>query len=200
MVGLCLRFQASWWPSWASALHRQACGTTSSDLRPALQQTFSRPISASNSNRMADMVESDRCINASLCGARDGVSSLFQQRYTWTLLGGAGLLLWIRAPFPIFVAFSSFTVSSVVSLMESAIPWASLNVSLTAMGTSMICFCLLRTGAFMREVLSPEMYCMYANIAAMFIGSAVRLSILGIGIVVAAAQTMFRVRGLLALL
>jgi hypothetical protein len=69
-----------------------------------------------------------------------------------------------------------------------AVPWVSLSVSLNIIVTSMICFRLLRTRALARAVLSPEMSRTYTSTVAMLIESAAPLSILGIGLVVTAAQ------------
>ena len=98
---------------------------------------------------------------------------------------------------------SLFSVFAIITVVESAfpnasmlsgkptrlaVPWVSLSVSLNIIVTSMICFRLLRMQALTREALSPEMSCMYTSIVAMLIESAAPLSILGIGLVVTAAQ------------
>ena len=94
-------------------------------------------------------------------------------------------------------------VLSIISCVESAmpggdilngkparfmVPWISLSVGLNIIVTLMICFRLLRMRALMREVLSPEMSSMYTDIAAMLVESAAPFSILGIGVVITAAQ------------
>ena len=99
--------------------------------------------------------------------------------------------------------FIIFAVVSIITVVECAIPntsllegkpirlvvpWASLSVSLNVIVTAMICFRILRLRALTREVLSPEMSRMYTSIAAMLIESAAPFSILGIGLVVTAAQ------------
>ena len=69
-----------------------------------------------------------------------------------------------------------------------AVPWVALSLGLNIIVTSMICLRLLRMRALIREVLSPEMSRMYTSVVAILIESAAPLSILGIGLVIAAAQ------------
>jgi len=68
------------------------------------------------------------------------------------------------------------------------VPWVSLSVCLNVIVTSMICFRLLRMRALMREARCPELASTYTSIAAMLIESAAPFTILGIGLVIAAAQ------------
>ena len=67
------------------------------------------------------------------------------------------------------------------------VPWVSLSVALNVIITSVICFRLLRMRALMREV-RPEMSKTYTSIVTMLIESAAPFSIIGIGLVVVAAQ------------
>jgi len=71
-----------------------------------------------------------------------------------------------------------------------AVPWVSLSVSLNVIVTSMICFQLLRMRALTWEILPPEMSMMYTSVAATLVESAAPLSLLGIGLVVAAAKNV----------
>jgi len=68
------------------------------------------------------------------------------------------------------------------------VPWVSMSVCLNVIVTSMICFRLLRMRALMREVRRPELASMYTSIATMLIESAAPFTILGIGLVIVAAQ------------
>jgi len=67
------------------------------------------------------------------------------------------------------------------------VPWAALSVTLNVTITSAICFRLLRMRALLREVRS-ELSRMYTSIATMLIESAAPFSIIGIGLVIVAAQ------------
>lgn len=68
------------------------------------------------------------------------------------------------------------------------VPWVSLSVTLNVIVTSMICFRILRLRALTREVITRETFNMYTSIITMLIESAAPLSILGIGLVITAAQ------------
>ena len=72
--------------------------------------------------------------------------------------------------------------------IKLAVPWVALSVSLNVIVTSMICFRLMRMRARMREVLSTDLSGMYTSIATMLIESAAPFSIIGIGLVITAAQ------------
>lgn len=107
-----------------------------------------------------------------------------------------------------------FAVISIIKLVECAPPStsllkgksiqlalschssASLSVSLNTILAAMICFHILCMRALTREVLSPEVSKMYMSIVAMLIESATPVSILGIGLVVTAAQKGSLVVGL----
>jgi hypothetical protein len=108
-----------------------------------------------------------------------------------------------RCDFGAFLSFFCFAVVSIMTVVESAIPgtsmlkgepielavpWVTLSVSLNIIVTSMICFRLLRMRARIRQVLSPEMSSAYTSIATMLIESAAPFSVVGIGLVVTAAQ------------
>jgi hypothetical protein len=108
-----------------------------------------------------------------------------------------------HSEFVAFLSFFCFTVVSIITVVESAmpgtvilkgkpiklaVPWVSLSVGLNIIVTSMICFRLMRMRARIRQVLSPELSNMYSSIATMLIESAAPLSILGTGLVVTAAQ------------
>ena len=67
------------------------------------------------------------------------------------------------------------------------VPWASLSVALNVIITSVICFRLLRMRALTREV-QPEMSKMYTSMVTMLIESAAPFTIVGIGLVIVAAQ------------
>ncbi len=67
------------------------------------------------------------------------------------------------------------------------VPWVSLSVTLNVIITSMICFRLLRVRARTREV-CPALANTYTSTATMLIESAAPFTILGIGLVIAAAQ------------
>jgi len=67
------------------------------------------------------------------------------------------------------------------------VPWVSLSVALNVIITSMICFRLLRMRALIREV-RPELSNMYTSIGTMLIESAAPFTIIGIGLVIVAAQ------------
>jgi len=103
-------------------------------------------------------------------------------------------------PAMIYLASS---VTSILTVVESAIPgtsmlkgkpiklavpWVSLSVSLNIIVTSMICVRLMWMRARLREVFAPEMASMYTSVATMLVESAAPFSILGIGLVVTAAQ------------
>jgi hypothetical protein len=70
----------------------------------------------------------------------------------------------------------------------TVVPWISLSVGLNIILTAMICYRLMRMRMHMREVLPPELSRTYTTVAAILIESAAPLSILGIGVVVTAAQ------------
>jgi hypothetical protein len=67
------------------------------------------------------------------------------------------------------------------------VPWVTLSVSLNVIITSMICFRLLRMRARTRE-LCPELSSMYTGTVTMLVESAAPFTIIGIALVIAAAQ------------
>ena len=74
------------------------------------------------------------------------------------------------------------------NIARVAVPWVSLSVGLNIIVTSMICLRLLQMRALAREALSPEMSTMYTSVVAMLIESAAPNSIVGIGLIIVAAQ------------
>jgi len=78
--------------------------------------------------------------------------------------------------------------SSFLRAANLVVPWVSLSVGLNIIVTSMICFRLLQMRAVVREALTSEMSRVYTSIAAILIESAAPFSIIGIGVVVTAAQ------------
>ena len=68
------------------------------------------------------------------------------------------------------------------------VPWVSMSVCLNVIITSMICFRLLRMRALMRKEQHPELASTYTSVATMLIESAAPFTLLGIGLVIVAAQ------------
>ncbi len=101
-----------------------------------------------------------------------------------------GLLFFLAVLAIIAVVESALPNSSLLNgrPVRLAVPWVSLSVGLNIIVTSMICFRLLRMRALTREVLTPEISKVYTSVAAMLIESAAPFSIIGIGVVVTAAQ------------
>jgi len=111
----------------------------------------------------------------------------------------------IVAPYPFLVVLS--LVIAIIAVVEEALHrahasllnskpvrftmvWVSLSVTLNVIVTSMICFRVLRWRALTREVLTPKTSNMYTSIVTILIESAAPLSIVGIGLVITAAQNV----------